>query len=110
MKTRLVEERIGERVGDVDWNYDFYSHKLNPDVVQSKINDLKRIEANIGHNVDVYVRIHSNYLPVVDVAMWDGWPYWRPVPSVCVRTWAGIEWHSFDMISGSIVKAKEVVS
>lgn len=38
---------------------------------------------------------------VLDVGMYDGWPYWKPVPSVYSRGPLGGEWHCFSMLSGA---------
>ena len=37
---------------------------------------------------------------VLDVGMYDGWPYWKPVPSVFTRSaLGGGEWHCFAMLT-----------
>ena len=40
------------------------------------------------------------YREVLYVGMYDGWPYWRPVPSVLIRgVLGGAEWHAFSMVT-----------
>lgn len=98
MKTRLVEERIGEYLGPIDWSYNFTQHNwgsghggINPDIVTPAMAMLKQLEQPGRWQVMMY----QNYDEVLCVGMYDGWPFWRPVPSVQTRTWLGPEWHPF---------------
>lgn len=43
---------------------------------------------------------------VLEVGMYDGWPYWKLVPSVLMKNWMGASWHSFSSIT-SIRKKKQ---
>ena len=112
MRTETRTVRIGENVGPIDWNYDFRSHfnsMGSPDHVRDEYCErakrwLKRIESDFLAKIPIRVTnyggsprcgIHS----VVDVGMYDGWPYWRPVPCVMVSTWLGGEWYTFDRIT-----------
>lgn len=108
MKTRMVEERIGERLSDIDWSYDFAAHGWgpgrgghNPDCIQEEVTMLKKIEAAFKAGEKVFVKLHGCiFEPVCDVGMYDGWPFWRPTPSVMSSTWLGPSWHPFTSISG----------
>lgn len=102
MKTRTVTERIGERLGDIDWSYDFRSHcwgtnigGTNPEFVERAIELLRQVEEAFKAGKSVKVRYYEIFEPVIGVGMYDGWPYWRPVPSVCSCTWLGASWHCF---------------
>lgn len=108
MKTRMVEERIGERLGDIDWNYDFASHGWtsasgghNPKLIPQEVERLREMETafKAGHRVFVKRSHGETYEPVNDVGMYDGWPYWRPVPSFNSSTWLGGSWHCFTWIA-----------
>lgn len=111
-QTRTITERIGENMGAIDWSYDFRSHfdcmgtssAGKDERCEQAKRWLKRVEAewSAGHPVRVTNDGGSPrcaIYPVIDIGMYDGYPYWRPVPSVQVRTWAGAEWYSFDRIT-----------
>lgn len=104
MRTRTVTVREGELLGPVDWTYDFASHgwdrggACNPETVAESIEVLRKIEAEPSRwKVWTHSEPFSDrYGRVISVGMYDGWPYWRPVPSVFLTTAAGGgEWSSF---------------
>lgn len=95
MKTRMIEERIGEYLGPVDWSYDFTQHDwgggrggVNPEV-SAKGKDLLR---QLEQSGDWVVMMHQCYRDVICIGMYDGWPFWMPVPSVQTRGPLGSEW------------------
>lgn len=101
MKTRTVTVREGELLGSVDWDYDFLQHYRNHGCSNERKVELcerakallRQIEANPGP-WDACVSGYWHHL--YDVGMYDGWPFWRPVPSFCTDTvLSGTEWHSF---------------
>jgi len=98
MRTRTVTERIGENTGPIDWDYDFESHgwnldgSTNPKCVAIGKATLQRLCDAGGKG---QVKFYGEWRDVLAVGMYDGWPYWRPVPSVCLNTFFGAEWHSF---------------
>lgn len=106
MKTYTITKREGEYLGPVDWDYDFLSH----------------FSGYCGHDREAYCQEHIERLrklldggeweatadggwprcgwgDVVQVGMYDGWPYWRPVPSVAISGTFGLGWHSFSSIT-----------
>lgn len=104
MKYIQRTERVGEYLGPVDWNYDFASHgwnktggSSNPDLIPGYIARLKQLEGD----PDAYQATTDGGWPrvgwgkVLQVGMYDGWPYWRPVPSVLIQGTLGSSWHSF---------------
>ncbi len=104
MKTRTVVERVGELLGPVDWSYDFRSHFNNHccsdelrDAECAKSVEMLRQLAS-GGAWDVWIAHSSYFVPMLEVGMYDGWPYWKPVPSVATSTWLGGEWHSFSCV------------
>lgn len=98
MKTRTVTVCEGELLGPIDWSHDFASHGwdrdgcTNPECVAGAVEELRKLD---DHNGQGSIAIHETRLRVIAHGMYDGWPYWRPIPSVCVLTAFGAEWHSF---------------
>lgn len=107
MKTRMVEERIGEHLGDIDWSYDFLGHaSLNPDYAIRAKEMLKAIESGLKVGESWQATTDGGWPkfgwhPVVLVGMYDGWPYWKPTPSVLMVGPLGVEWHSWCSLSGA---------
>lgn len=109
MKYKTVTECVGELLGPVDWSYEFIRHFDNSccsaeqkaaDCEQSK-RWLRMIEENPEkYEVTTYGGWpRCGWGPVVSVGMYDGWPYWRPVPSVAYATLLGVDWTSFSGIT-----------
>ena len=98
MKFVTVTKRIGELLGPIDWSFDFQSESwdhgggTNPIVVEQAMKDLHEIK--VGDTVEVYGITHK----VLAIGMYDGWPHWRPYPSVCIETHYGPEWHGFSSV------------
>lgn len=66
MRTRIIEERIGEDVGPVDWTHDTASSK--PIIWR---------DAESDPNGYLF-----NGRRILAICMYDGWPYWTPTPAV----------------------------
>ena len=107
MKYRVVTERIGENMGPIDWNYDFMYHyggHCCPEATKVEYcNQAKGLlkvleEAKKRGELELYEADTDGFAfrKVVDVGMYDGWPFWRPTPSICVWQSHGAEWKSFD--------------
>lgn len=103
MKYRTVTERVGEYLGPIDWSFDFdkdntvgRSEKWTAELKEN----LRLLEAD----PDAYEATTDGGSPkfgwgeVLQVGMYDGWPYWRPHPSVLLASWAGASWHSYSAI------------
>lgn len=87
MRTRWVEERIGEWLGPVDWSYDFDQHSwvgksggTNPQCIVEGIAQLRRMESEPGEWM--YCPSGWSSFSVVHVGMYDGWPFWAPTPAI----------------------------
>lgn len=100
MKTRTVVERIGENMGPIDWAYDFRSHfknyctsDANRDATCERAKGLLRQLCDDGQWEACCGS--WNFQRVIDVGMYDGWPYWKPTPAVCVSGPLGSEWQFF---------------
>ena len=112
MRIEQQTVRIGERVGDVDWSYDFRSHfdclctsDDGRDAACEKAKDkLRELETAFKNGRPMRATTYGGWPrcglhQVIDVGMYDGWPYWKPVPSVMVSGTLGPEWHSFSFIT-----------
>lgn len=109
MKTYTTTVREGERTGDVDWSYDFRQHFNNyctsdagrDEICARSVERFKAIADAVAAGQTVRATTYGGwprcgFHEVLDVGMYDGWPYWKPVPSVLMRgVLGGAEWHSF---------------
>lgn len=93
MKTRPFTEMVGEDVGPVDWSHPMAADK--PDI-------WREAEANpAGFTYGDCER------PIIKLCMYDGWPYWRPTPSVYyVGPLGGGAWASFNGYMASIQRKR----
>lgn len=94
MQTRTVTERVGEYLGPVDWAHpDLNGYPKESEILQS-IEDRQNRE---DKEEDVFVVLKGYDRPrrVLVVGMYDGWPFWRPYPSVLVSGPFGSEWTPF---------------
>jgi hypothetical protein len=112
MRTYSQIVRVGENMGPIDWNYQFRPHFDNMGTSEAGKDAacelakrrLKIIEEMFLGMEDIRA---TNYggsprcgiYKVIDVGMYDGWPWWRPVPSVLVHTYLGSEWYTFCRIT-----------
>lgn len=105
--------RIGERVGDVDWSYNFRSHfdglcstdERRDEACTKAVEVLRDIESDLRAGKHIVATTDGGWPRcgwgrVIDVGMYDGWPFWKPVPSVLTSGPLGPSWHSFYMITG----------
>ena len=86
MKTRMVEERIGEACGPIDWDHP---------KAKGMPTDWREAEAN----PDRFRLITAGGMvarAILEIAMYDGWPYWRPMPAIHSMGPLGPEWTFFD--------------
>jgi hypothetical protein len=101
MRTRMIEERIGENMGPVDWSYDFLPHfdgwSATPEYRKQKCELAKQHLRMLSESDGWEVRTsHSHvFWPCVSVCMYDGWPYWKPTPAVALIGPLGVEWCLF---------------
>lgn len=109
MITRTITEHVGEYLGPVDWSYDFSSHDwtesrggVNPESSARAKAWLKQIEAAL----DKYLVTTDGGWPkigwksVIRVGMYDGWPFWKPTPSIQIAGTLGSEWHPWYSLAG----------
>lgn len=93
MRTITQTVHIGDDVGPVDWVHPMAADK--PDL-------WREAEANPeGFTYGDYER------PIIKVCMYDGWPYWRPTPSILyVGPLGGCEWASFNSYGAGIQRKR----
>ena len=107
MRTYQQTVRVGEYLGPIDWSYDFSQHDwgpskggMNPSVSESRVAVLREIEKGGEWEATTdggFPRV--GWGRVLEIGMYDGWPHWRPVPSVCLSGPLGAEWHPFYSIT-----------
>lgn len=66
MRTHTVTVREGENVGPVDWDH-------------PTAKDMPPIWREAEKAPDDY---RFNGRPIIQICMYDGWPYWKPTPAV----------------------------
>lgn len=86
MRTRMVEERIGENMGPIDWTHEIAKGK--PALWREAEAFPERFRYCPNGS------LHANR--IYAIAMYDGWPYWTPRPAIQFEGPLGPEWHFFD--------------
>lgn len=115
MRTETVTRRFGEKVGEIDWAYDFMRHfactqpNRREESCEKAKAVLKQIEDRFKAGLCTFSTTYGGwprigFHEVVDVGMYDGWPYWYPVPSVYVRGVLGCEWQHFNSITSILTE------
>jgi hypothetical protein len=85
MKTRTVVVREGENVGPVDWDHPLA--KDMPAIWREAEQSPKDFTFDYGHGGR----------EILTICMYDGWPYWKPMPAVCyVGPLNSAEWSFFN--------------
>jgi hypothetical protein len=104
----MVEVREGELLGPIDWSFDFDSVKwadgrggANPEIVDNAVKILR--EVCVGDTIQGLYGDKPR--KVLAVGMYDGWPHWKPFPSVLVESWSGSEWQGFTYLRAIVEKA-----
>lgn len=106
MRTETQTVRVGERMGDIDWSYDFTEGEAHYGWEPEAIERLRTLDnAFRNGTLDKWEATTDGgwprvgWGPVYDVGMWDGGPYWKPVPSFLLGSHLGGGWHSWRMLS-----------
>jgi hypothetical protein len=114
MKYETVVQRIGEDMGPINWSYDFRSHfdcYCTDDAGRDRIcaEHVERLR-QIAAEPSAWLASTDGgspkcgYFPVINVCMYDGWPYFRPTPFVRTMGPLGPEWHCFSTITAIMRK------
>jgi hypothetical protein len=96
--TETVTRRVGENIGEIPADYPFHessSYPCNPETRIEKGQKILEIQKLFreGKKISVF------YDPIIggdllDIGMYDGWPYWKPTPAMLLSNWRGVgEWH-----------------
>jgi len=110
MRTYQVTQREGELLGPIDWSYDFSSYfdgycvsdAAKRDMLFELVESLWHLErASLkSQRLEVLTGFGGDYWhELLAIGMYDGWPWWKPVPSICVYRVLGPEWHQLPRIS-----------
>lgn len=99
MRTETVTVRHGEDMGPIDW-----SHNDAKDMPEIWHEAEKKPE-------DFQLHFVNGFKPreVYKICMYDGWPYWKPMPALLVSSpMGGTEWVHFTSygIDGSSIRRK----
>jgi len=95
--TETITKREGEWLGPVDYAYDWNQYDIypnDPEYRMKKVELIKEIEKLFLEGKTIYVF----YDPIIsgkllNIGMYDGWPYWKPTPAVLLQHWSGCETH-----------------
>ena len=106
MRTYQVTKREGELLGQIDWSHDFaqhYSCRSGPasriaEAMTRDIENLWQVERLHLKGKLLRVREGEYWHNVIAVGMYDGWPYWKPVPAVLIAGPIGSEWRHFPCV------------
>ena len=97
MKTRMVKERIGENMGPVDWSHDMAKDK--PPIWR----DAEKAPSEYLFNGRV----------ILEICMYDGWPYWKPTPAIhFVGPLNSGEWNFFNSygVHADSIRKKDAIA
>jgi hypothetical protein len=106
MRTYQVTQREGELLGPIDWTHDFYqsyscrcaSEFRKMEEMQNDLELLWQVERLHLNGVPVRVREGDYWHDLIAIGMYDGWPYWKPMPAVLIAGPIGNEWRHFPCV------------
>jgi hypothetical protein len=112
MRTYTVTQREGELLGPIDWSYNFLPHfdcwcvpvERKIEALYEHVERLYQVERLCAKGQRVEVCTRDYWHPVIAIGMYDGWPYWRPVPSILVQGPLGAQWEQFPCVDAYRVK------
>jgi hypothetical protein len=101
VKTYTVTKREGELLGPFDPKFDWSTLQVSASSIEKSKETIRLLESGGKFQVTTdggWPRI--GWHEVIAFGMYDGWPFWRPVPFVCVSGPLGAEWYSVHSITG----------
>jgi len=121
MKTKTVTDREGELLNPIDWNFDFkefykdiYPAACNGEELHEKMfQQAMTILRMLEKDPDKYEATTDGGWPrcgwgrVIHIGMYDGWPYWKPIPSVFITSIFVGDWHAFHCITDIRLKGEQ---
>lgn len=99
MKTRTVTEYVGEELGPVDWSHPMIAEveARSPHIIAA-LREAEQSPQDFDATTDGgWPRV--GWGEVLRVVMYDGWPYWRPTPTVVTLHWHGVSYNAINSIS-----------
>lgn len=108
MRTYTVTQREGEYLGPIDWSW-FEENPPRDRYEEQIIAWLKDIEADkeawlVSNDGGAPKMWHRR---VIQIGMYDGWPYWKPRPALRIEGPLGPEWVWWDRITEVIPARRE---
>jgi hypothetical protein len=95
MKTRTEVVREGELLGPIDFDFDFMAHiqydgqprewrEARRDRIVAMLREVSA-EGSTEPSGDWFVTTNGYEHPLIAVGMYDGWPFWKPMPALLYR-------------------------
>ena len=119
MKTYTRTVRVGEKVDEIVWSYDFRQHFNNygtdaagrDEICAKSVHRFREIANAFAAGQNVLATTYGGwprcgYREVLDVGMYDGWPFFVPIPSVLTNAQLGPEWHCFAFLTDYRISEK----
>jgi len=106
MKTRTITVREGELLGPVDFDHPSFAeittsperyHHEHVKLFREMCEGVARGETWEATTDSGWPKI--GWGKVLEVGMWDGWPYWKPMPSFLLASHLGAGWHSWYVLA-----------
>lgn len=120
MKTKTITVREGELLGPIDWSFDF--REFYKDVYPAACNGEKAHEEHFQRAMTILRMLEAEpdkYEATTDggwprccwgniahIGMYDGWPYWKPIPSVFIISHIVGDWQGFHNITDIRIKGE----
>ena len=107
MRSYQMTHYEGELLGEIDWKHDFArafdcccsSSEHKTDMLFRAIENLWQVERLYKKDVRLQVRTGDYWHNLLSVGMYDGWPYWKPMPAIMVKGPLGSgEWKHFPCV------------
>ena len=109
MKTKTITVREGELLSPIDWDFDFreffkpiYPAECNGEEAHERhFQRAMTILRMLEKDSDKYEATTYGGWPrcgwgsILHIGMYDGWPYWKPIPSVFISSIFVGDWHPF---------------
>ena len=100
MRSRIVTEYEGELLGPIDWSFDFSrgvasmcsNEKAKAERLSRYVELLWEVERRHLRGERLRVCTGSYWHDLLAVGMYDGWPYWKPTPALCIAGPLGPAW------------------
>jgi len=118
MRFETVTVREGELLCDVDWSHNFRasfdgyccSDEGKQDMCDRTVELLRQIEFFHESGKQIIVNTRGYWHELIAIGMYDGWPYWKPMPALLVRGPLGTgEWNFFyDLQDVKIKQEREI--